>query len=52
MTYRKVQVVQLEHRLIIADGVGPLRYVDLITNKVHVYPGKHLKFHFRLFRKK
>lgn len=40
----KVNVVQVGDRLIIADGVGPLRYVDLITNKVHVYspPGERI----------
>lgn len=38
--YPKVDVVQIAGKLIITDGVGPLRYVDLATNKVHVYPGK------------
>jgi len=33
----KVKTVQVQNRLIIADGEGPLRYVDLDTNKVHVY---------------
>lgn len=33
----KVKTVQVQNRLIIADGKGPLRYVDLDTNKVHVY---------------
>jgi hypothetical protein len=46
--YGKVQTVQIGDRIIIADGVGPLRYVDLTTNKVHVYPGKYLKFKFIL----
>lgn len=33
----QVKTVQVQDRLIIADGKGPLRYVDLTTNKVHVY---------------
>lgn len=40
----KVNAVQVGNRLIIADGKGPLRYVDLTTNKVHVYqePGEKI----------
>ena len=40
----KVKTVQFGNRLIIADGIGPLRYVDLTTNKVHVYepPGEKI----------
>lgn len=33
----KVRTLQINDRLIIMDGVSPLRYVDLTTNKVHVY---------------
>lgn len=50
----KVRTVQVDNRLIIADGVGPLRYLDLDTNKVHVYPGKmkfKLKYFFRRKKK-
>lgn len=40
----KVNHVQVGRRLIIADGKGPLRYLDLDTNKVHVYspPGEKI----------
>lgn len=40
----KVNTVQVGRRLIIADGKGPLRYVDLDTNKVHQYeePGEKI----------
>ena len=40
----KVKTLQVENRLIIADGKGPLRYLDLDTNKVHVYspPGEKI----------
>ena len=34
---REVKTVQVGHKLIIANGQDPLRYVDLTTNKVHQY---------------
>jgi len=51
----KVKTVQVQNRLIIADGEGPLRYVDLDTNKVHVYkkPKVSLKERvLKLFKRK
>ena len=42
---KKVKVVQVGNRLIITNGIDPLRYVDLETNKVHIYPG-NLRFKF------
>ena len=38
--YRRVNMVQIQNKIIIADGESPLRYLDLETNKVHVYPGQ------------
>ena len=38
--YPKVRTAQVGQRLMITDGVGPLRYVDLGRNTVHVYDGK------------
>lgn len=35
--HRKVKTVQMGNKLIILDGVSPLRYVDLTTNKVVQY---------------
>lgn len=33
----KIKTVQYGNKLIIMDGVGPLRYVDLTKNTVEVY---------------
>lgn len=35
--YPKVTTAQIGHKLIIVDGEGPLRYVDLTTNQVHIF---------------
>lgn len=36
----KVKTVQIGKRLIIMNGVDPLRYLDLTTNKVHKYDNR------------
>lgn len=46
----KVRTVQVQNRLIIADGEGPLRYVDLETNKVHVYKPPKIGLKRRILR--
>lgn len=33
----KVRTIQLADTLLILDGVGPLRYVDLTNNTVRVF---------------
>jgi len=46
---KKVKTVQIGNKLIIANGVDPLRYVDLATNKVHVYKEhKPFTFYYRI----
>lgn len=52
MKYPKAEVVQIENKLIILNGVDPLRYVDLATNKVHVYPGKGYPYDVNYLLKK
>lgn len=49
--YPKVKTVQVGHRLIITNGIDPLRYVDLTTNEVHVYPGRHFKIDVKIAKK-
>lgn len=46
----KVKTLQLGNRLLILDGVGPLRYVDLTTNKVHVYSPPGVKIPVRIYK--
>lgn len=46
----KVRTVQVGNRLIIADGKSPLRYVDLTTNKVHVYSPPGIKIPVRIYK--
>lgn len=36
----KVKTLQVNDRLIILDGQGPMKYVDLTKNKLHVYKQK------------
>lgn len=33
----KVKTAQVNNKLFILDGKGPIRYVDLEKNKLHVY---------------
>lgn len=47
----KVKTVQVDNRLIIADGKNPLRYLDLDTNKVHVYKPPKRSLRERLFNR-
>lgn len=36
----KVKTVQVGEKLVIMNGVDPIRYVDLRTNKVHQYDNR------------
>ena len=36
----KVKTVQVGNKLVIMNGVDPIRYVDLRTNKVHQYDNR------------
>lgn len=46
-TMSKVRTVQVGNRLVILNGKDPLRYMDLVTNKVHTYqePGDKIPVH-------
>lgn len=33
----KIRTLRLGDKLIIFDGKGPIRTLDLVTNKVHIY---------------
>lgn len=33
----KVETVQMDNKLFITDGHNVMRYIDLATNKVHIY---------------
>lgn len=51
MTKNKdIRVMRVQNRLLIMDGVSPLRYVDLTTNKVHVYEEPGEKIPVRILR--
>lgn len=36
----KVKTLQVGNKLFIFDGKGPLRYVDLKANKLHIFMGR------------
>lgn len=46
----KVRTVQVGNRLIILDGKSPLRYLDLTTNKVHVYSPPGIRIPVRIYK--
>lgn len=50
MKVYKARTVQVGERLIITDGHNPLRYVDLATNKVHVYKPPKVGLKRRILR--
>lgn len=46
----EVKTVQVGDRLMILDSKSPLRYVDLTTNKIHVYSPPGVKIPVRIYK--
>lgn len=47
---RRVKTLQVGNKLIILNGVDPIRYVDLTKNTVKVYPRKGTRVHKIIYK--